>query len=108
MCQCRPSDAPLSSFCRRSRLSVMDPNAVMRRSSVPSFFPKPEADTKIPCLSNSLATNHHVLVDSLRLCSEPPECFHLVRTSLQDLLHHIKRPYRFGHTSIERYEQFHT
>jgi hypothetical protein len=28
----------LSSFCRRSRLSVMDPNAVMQRISVPSFF----------------------------------------------------------------------
>jgi Enolase, C-terminal TIM barrel domain len=38
MCQCRPSDVPLSSFCRRSRLSAMDPNAVMQRISVPSFF----------------------------------------------------------------------
>ena len=38
MCQCRSSDVPLSPFCRRSRLSVMDPNAVMQRISVPSFF----------------------------------------------------------------------
>jgi len=46
----------------------------------------------------SLAPNCHVLVDCRRLCSEPPECFHLVRTSLQNLLHHFKRPHRFGHT----------
>jgi hypothetical protein len=30
----------LSSFCRRSRLSVMDPNGVMQRISVPSLFPE--------------------------------------------------------------------
>jgi hypothetical protein len=48
MCQCRPSDVPLSSFCRRSRLSVMDPNAVMRRISVPSLFPETRSGFEYP------------------------------------------------------------
>jgi hypothetical protein len=38
MCQCRPSDVPLSSFCRRSLLSAMDPKAVMQRIFGPSLF----------------------------------------------------------------------
>lgn len=99
MCQWRSPDVPLSSLCRRSRLSAMDPNAVMQRIPVPSFFHETRSGYENPaCLSNSLATNRHVLVDRRRLCSEPPECFHLVRTSLQNLLHHFKRPYRVGHT----------
>ena len=38
MCQWRSPDVPLSSLCRRSRLSAMDPNALMQRIPVPSFF----------------------------------------------------------------------
>ena len=38
MCQWRSPDVPLSSFCRRSRLSATDPNAVTQRIPVASFF----------------------------------------------------------------------
>jgi hypothetical protein len=47
-CECRTSDVLLSSFCRRSRLSVMDPNAVTRRISVPALFPETRSGYENP------------------------------------------------------------
>ena len=58
MCQGRPSDVPLSLCCRRSRSSVLDPNAVMQRSSVPSFFHETRSgyEKSLVCLIRSLRT----------------------------------------------------
>ena len=58
MCQGRPSDVPLSLSRRRSRPSVLDPNAVMQRSSVPSFFHETRSgyEKSLVCLIRSLRT----------------------------------------------------
>ena len=58
MCQCRSSDVPLSPFCRRSRLSVMDPNAVMQRILCSIVFSRNQKRIRksLVCLIRSLRT----------------------------------------------------